>query len=377
MSNSSLDKFDDLLKDPSEYAAITLRQWMEPVEGKDAIIFPPTYPIEKESTGYNIDYFGDGTSVCQIDSVGSQSNRMEPIFKIDKYRHLVPQIIIKTKKSDINLLDAGHRAADAVVRFSTIDTEDGRLFNAFSQFGEGKAESLARIAPTSIVFGSWDSRVTRVKIPRIVRSVIRAYNVKEIHRSAQYQTIAGDIIADEGEAEVAVKGPKAELGLAHVPSVRTMGGVQVLGDIRRDALLNLTMLRRLRSESGNEDDNAKLRRYILGLALVSITAPMDPHLREGCMLVKSREKEETWNIVKYDGERTLFSLSHEDALDYASLCAKEFKVENEQQIYEFRADLARKVIGMKEENRKKMLRSGPVTEAKINQFEKGNKKPEQ
>jgi hypothetical protein len=41
------------------------------------VIFPPTYA----DIGYNIDTLADGTRVATIDTVGSQANRLEPIFK--------------------------------------------------------------------------------------------------------------------------------------------------------------------------------------------------------------------------------------------------------------------------------------------------------
>ncbi len=87
MSNEQvLKQFDDWLKDDSSAAALVMRQWLVPVEGKDAVIFPPTYPIEQNKPGYNIDRFEqDRSSVCQIDSVGSQANRIEPIFKREPY----------------------------------------------------------------------------------------------------------------------------------------------------------------------------------------------------------------------------------------------------------------------------------------------------
>ena len=37
------EQFDGWLKDDSEVAALVMRQWLEPVDGKDAVIFPPTY----------------------------------------------------------------------------------------------------------------------------------------------------------------------------------------------------------------------------------------------------------------------------------------------------------------------------------------------
>ena len=42
---------------------------------------PVTGPYVAGGIGYNIDELADGTKVAQIDSVGSQANRMEPLFK--------------------------------------------------------------------------------------------------------------------------------------------------------------------------------------------------------------------------------------------------------------------------------------------------------
>lgn len=322
----SLNIYDEWLRDESDVAAIVMRQWLEPVGGKDSVIFPPTYAPppgvrDEEWIGYNIDSLSDGHNVCQIDSVGSQANRMEPIFKNGVYSKLVPQVIIKAGDREINLLDAGHRAADAIVRFSTLSEE---LKDAFGKYrNSGNADALAKIAPTSIVFGSWDSRATQAKLPRIVGSVIRAYDVDVLHRSAQYMTIAGEII-EGGEAEVATTGPKAQLGLAHVPAVRKHGGVRVRGEIRRDATLNLTAVRALKSS--DDGMTLKLRRYILGLALVAITWPQETFLREGCLLVTDPKHPAEWQLVRNDGSREAFSLQHSEAIDFAGMAAEEFGV---------------------------------------------------
>lgn len=369
MSNEKdMKQFDDWLKDDSQVAALVMRQWLMPVEGKDAVIFPPTYPIDQNKAGYNIDRFEDGSSVCQIDSIGSQANRMEPIFKREKYKKLVPQVVIKTEDREVHLFDAGHRAADAIVRFSTLGTQ---LYEAFHAYGaEGTANPLAKIAPTSIVFGSWDSRSTQVKLPRIVRSVIRAYNVKELHRSAQYSTIAGEIIED-GDAEVTTKGAKAELGLAHVPAVQTHGGVQVLGEIRRDAILNLSALRALGCPP-NIEDTLKLRRYVLGLALVSFTAPMEPCLREGCELVPDPEKPAEWTVVKHDGTREKWSKTHDEAVTFANVAAESFGIV-ESISGSFNSKDVKKFLTLSKERRKKLLKQGPVTEKAIEQLTQGSK----
>ena len=355
----TLHTFDDWIQDDSPIGAVVMRQHLEPIEGSDAVIFPPTYPIDRNGAGYNIDRFEDGTSVCQIDSVGSQANRMEPIFKRAKYRTLIPQVVIEAEGRELHILDAGHRAADAIVRFSI--PINSQLYQAFAALrDQGEAESLARIAPTSIVFGAWDSRGTQVKLPRIVRSVIRAFNIKEIHRSAQYATIAGEILED-GEAETGESGAKAELGLTHVPSVETHGGVRAEGGIRRDAVLNLSPLRSLGSASVEPEDEARLRRYILGLCLIAFTAPAEIALREGCELVPSVDKSAEWKVVRHDGKRDSFNLSHDAALEFAVAAADDFGVEQEEIRAKFDSALARRLLSANANSRKNRLRQDPAT----------------
>ncbi|MEW5981352.1 MAG: type I-U CRISPR-associated RAMP protein Csb1/Cas7u [Acidobacteriota bacterium] len=358
-----VEKYDDWLKDGSEVAALVVRQYLVPVQGRDAVIFPPTYPVKDDSgsseAGYNIDRFSDGSSVCQIDSVGSQANRMEPVFNRQRYKHLVPQVAIEAGDRRINLLvEAGHRAADAIVRFSTLGPQLHEAFRVYRD--EGDAAPLARIAPTSLVFGAWDSRATQVKLPRIVRAVVRAYNVKELTRSAQYSTIAGEILA-QGDAEVTTKGPKAELGLAHVPAVKTHGGVQLEngGEIRREGIINLAALRALGGSS--DEETLQIRRYVLGLALVSLTAPLGPSLREGCELVPDPDRKSTWRCVKHDGTRSDEGITHNEALDFATAAATTFQVTTEPIRATFSSDLANRVLSLSEADRKKLLRQGPVT----------------
>src|SRR5262245_31756418 len=111
-------------------AALVCRQWLMPAEGRDAVIFPPTFAAaDGGKSGYNIDPLGPGMDkpkrVAIIDTVGSQANRMEPLFKKangedTSHSRLVPQIEIEAGNRIVNLLDAGHRAADAIVRYCTL-----------------------------------------------------------------------------------------------------------------------------------------------------------------------------------------------------------------------------------------------------------------
>ncbi len=190
--------------------ALHLKQKLLPVEGEGGVIFPPTYA----DVGYNIDTLSDGTRVATIDSVGSQANRLEPIFKAapkgqpdNPLAKLVPQIMIDVNDSlSLSIFDVGHRLGDALVRSTDLAATAKDAFEALLR---GDATKLAKLAPTSLVFGAWDSRDTSAKLPRIVQSVIRAWDVQELTRSAQYNPpvdyAALEVFSDEVEVR-AIRG---------------------------------------------------------------------------------------------------------------------------------------------------------------------------
>ena len=220
--------------------ALHLKQKLAPVEGEGTVIFPPTYAMGEGRSPYNIDTLSDGTRVCTIDSVGSQANRMEPIFKNPPYSKLVPQIdIAYGNEKKISILDAGHRLGDAIVRTSKNEAFDlpGAARDAFDEFLRGDATAIAKLAPTSLVFGVWDSRDTQAKLPRIVQSVIRAWDVSELKRSAQYNP-ALDYAAlgvfseeDKQKAEGRAESRLAQRGFVHVPATGAHGGIVSRGPI--------------------------------------------------------------------------------------------------------------------------------------------------
>lgn len=317
-------------------AALVCRQWLMPAEGHDAVIFPPTFaaPEGGGKAGYNIDEIRDGNDpdkvirVAIIDTVGSQANRMEPLFKRENgadsdYSQLVPQIEIKAGNKTVNLLDAGHRAADAIVRYSSLGSELREAFDIYQASGD--ATRLAKIAPTSIVFGAWDSRDTQAKLPRLVASTIRAYDVAELKRSAQYNPpidyIGLGLI--DGADDKKVLDAASELGFRHAPAAGTHGGVIVHGGIRREAILSLVGLRAVGPKGPDGD---ALRRYILGLALVAMTHDREHNLRQGCLLVNDPEKKTAWELVAHDGSRTPFEPDGKAALAFARDAAKAFGV---------------------------------------------------
>ncbi len=309
--------------------ALTLRQMLLPVEGADAVIFPPTYA----DIGYNIDRLSDGTRVATIDSVGAQANRMEPLFKAvangapqNPYAALVPQVTI-TYGNDrsISLLEAGHRLGDALIRSTALAEEANSAFRTYLDTGD--ATAIARLAPTSLVFGVWDSRDTQAKLPRIVQSVIRAWNVDTLTRSAQYtppvdySELEVFSEAEQKKQEGNQKSPLAQRGFVHVPATGDHGGIVVHGELRRDVTVNLIALRRLGGDNG-----PSLRRYVLGLALVAAAAPIDGFLRQGCLITPSPDVPPAWVAVARDGTREEVTLGNDDVLAFATEVASAFGV---------------------------------------------------
>ncbi len=277
---------DQWANDPEGPVALHLKQKLLPVEGEGGVIFPPTYA----DIGYNIDTLSDGTKVATIDSVGSQNNRIEPMFKstgkndkgeeLNPLAALVPQVeIILSVKGEgkdkyekrQSLLDLAHRSADAVVKATpSLAKLISAAFEALHR--HGNAGPLCAVAPTSLLFGVWDSRDgTGEKRPRLIRSIVRAWNVEPLFSAAQFNSVwktLDDEQKQELEKEAKAKRTKlSEKGFADAPAVfrkvsqnaaksmtefrngspnperRTLGGVLVRGTIERDVTINLIALR--------------------------------------------------------------------------------------------------------------------------------------
>lgn len=321
---SNLNQFDHYFSD-SGPAALVVREYLLPVEGKEGVFFPSTYASgDGFAGGYNIDGDPNGENIALIDSIGSQANRIEPLFAESQYAHLVPLVVITAGTKVINLLQAGHRAGDAIVRSSALQKD---LQDAFKALLDGNAAPLAKLAPTSLVFGVWDSRDTQAKVPRVIASTIRAYNVRKLTRSAQYVPATEYVAAGllDEPADKATKDAYAERGFVHVPATGSHGGVIAKGDIRRDAILALAALRLLTAGSDSAATLA-LRRYILGLALVAFTRLPSGYLRQGTILVLDPDQPSQFVEVMPNGKRIPANVTHEQALAYATLTAKEFGV---------------------------------------------------
>ena len=359
--------------------ALHLKQKLLPVEGEGGVIFPPTYA----DIGYNIDTLSNGTKVALIDSVGSQANRMEPIFKREPYAELVPQIEIElhTKEHDgekhverRSLLDLAHRSADAVVySCPELAPPIEKAFRALKQNGD--AQRLCQLAPTSLVFGFWDSRgESSERRPRLVRSIIRAQDVQPLHAAAQFNSVwkaLDENQQDELEKEAKAKKTKlSEKGFADAPSTfrktkvaqyldggspnpeaRVLGGVLASGPIERDITVNFVALRAI--NGADEEGTKSVRRYLLALTLIAATAEIDLFLREGCHLRYADD--DRWNAIPRRGEIEPIDLSSKDAqktlLEYAKDAVKPFSEEwPKELIYKFDLKEAKKLLTKKTED---------------------------
>jgi CRISPR-associated protein Csb1 len=359
---STLGRFDYYLTEPGP-VALVIREFLMSVEGDDGVLFPATFAAgDGFPGGYNIDGELDGDNICLIDSVGSQANRIEPMFADEPYKALVPQVIVKAGNREVNILEAGHRAGDAIVRCSELQRT---LQDAFKSVLKGDALPLAKIAPTSLVFGVWDSRDTQAKLPRLIASTIRAFNVRKLTRSAQYIP-ATEYVADELLAEPADKATRdayAVRGFIHVPATGSHGGVIATNGVRRDATLGLAALRLLFAGK-DEEKTLQLRRYILGLALTAFTRNPAGYLRQGCLLVLDPSKPRKFEEVEATGERRPATITHADALAYATAVATAFGV-GEGRTVEFDKERAQKDIKGEGETKKakkgKRAESGAAT----------------
>ncbi len=395
---SVLTQYDPWLADEGP-AALVLREHLVPVAGPDGVLFPASFAAEegadkdpsKFQGGYNIDVypedkdvsgaaralqregkpmrldldrFPSARNICLVDTVGSQANRIEPLFMKEKYKDLVPQVVISAGERALNLLEAGHRAGDAAVRSTPLQTE---LHGAFKAVKAGNAEPLAKIAPTSLVFGVWDSRNTQAKLPRLIASTIRAYDVRKLTRSAQYIPAAeyekDQLLPPPAELKLTEKS-YGERGFSHVPATGTHGGVIADGGIRREIIFSLGALRNSCTAGPDTAKTQALQRYILGLSLVALTAPLPTYLRQGCDLVQDPDKPREFVLVHGDGRRDPATLTHDAALAFAREAAAKFGVGEDRSVA-FDKDLARKdVTGEGDAEKSKKTRSKAAREKK-------------
>lgn len=418
--------------------ALIIKQELAPDDEDEKTIFPPTYPLtsfknrvqrfehgeyrvsielppdtkrdkderrDNQKPGYQIDRFPDGTNICEIDSIQSQSNRIEPQFKTIKGGKLVPQITIDVATQTVNLLDAGHRAADAVVRMSELAAE---FHKAWQSAKAGDLFALATLAPTAIVFGAWDSRSSQAKLQRLIKAHIRATNVLERTRSAQYTPAADYVALGAIDASVNVgeddKNNLSQEGMKHALSTQTVGGVVLTASskLTRTVNVNLAAIRQLRAAGvkqvlsdnatkevkykarADEIDSSKkrtelLQEYILGLTLVAAYSNPNLNLREGCNLQTKKDGTSTKFIQ--DGRKSVNTFDISKVYEFAEAASKAFFTApntdfDEKDMHgKFESGVAEKFLSMPMADRDKVRALGPITAETLKIFADQEKDP--
>ena len=297
-----LKSIREIVSDPT-LVALTYRQMLEPVEGREAPVFAPTYLPDKErkshrhDTPYTINRMTSGVWMCDLDSVQSQANRMERAFT-GALADVVPHHVVEAGNHQVDLTRLPHRLADAAIRATALA---GEIRTCFESLEAGDPEPLARIAPTTLVYGAWDSRDTQVRVPRAIGSTIRAFDVSVLTRSAQYTGAFGQELLGLSDQEWKTG---AGVGLAPTPAIDVPGGILVRGEIVQQASVMVNVLRRYRTAHGG----ALLPTWLLGLALGGLlTTGSEYHLRSGCALVPAAPGE--WTSVSVSGERARIELA--------------------------------------------------------------------
>jgi CRISPR-associated protein Csb1 len=415
--------------------AIIVKQQLAPDDEENPVIFPPTYlkarskafsskdaegeekketKQEQQQSVYNLDGPPNGENVCEIDSVQSDGNRSEPLFKSEKLKKLVPQIIIDVNGTPVNILDAGHRAGDAVVRLSSLAAE---FHTAFQRADIGDHSLLASLAPTSLLYGAWDSRSTQTKLQRIIKASVRAENVRPLTRSATFipavDYVAVGAIKEELDVGEGDSNPLSSEGMKYALASQTLGGVRLTDPKKlvRTIKINLVALRQLRANVTvpKPDDKATdqqkeaykkaidkaigqsaarttaMREYILALALVAATSDPDLNLREGCNL---RIVGDRFSLVCHRKEDQSIELDKNEVVTFAEKKAEAFfnamsiGFESKDHLdARFEKDVAEEFLGLTDSKgklssaeRDKVRKLGPITRETLTKYKAEKKR---
>jgi len=353
-------------------AGIRCRTDLAPLGGPGDKVFPPTYVVERNAeTQYATEVRrvgGQEFLAVVLDSVASQANRLE-LALLDAYRAGalgLPVLSVDFRDTEardlgrISALEASHRVFDALFRDSLLD---GVLFRespvgkAITDATPRNAAALYHHAPTTLLFGGWDSTGPRggrgAKYERAITSEIVGLGVtlgvKTASRldPAGIELKAGDLYEasdssqgawtlDEGEAALEKGKPKkygkgkqlgrpSQANFGNVPpTIDSKAGGVTVDHIVATAVLSFIQLRRLRfpldhigvplseADLGAAEVAARATLAALGLAAAVLAFGEGFDLRSRCVLVP--EAPPGFELVGRAGETSSFDLDRESAL---------------------------------------------------------------
>jgi CRISPR-associated protein Csb1 len=319
-------------------AAVRVLTRLEPVGGPGDKVFPPTYkaPVGDKSLYALEDRIIGGRRVATVllDSVQSQANRLEAALlgALDPKECFLPVLSVTVPRADesvtrITVLDAPHRATDAIFRDSELEGAAFRASPIGTQLAGARIDNalaLFRYCPTALIFGFWDSQsesgIHGAKVPRALTSEIIGLDVVAGRRTSSrldplaiakdaakvYRSEDDMWTLDEGQAVKEKGKPKlyGKAGKAGKPSAINHGNVLpsvsadgepggvTISEAVQTTVLSLPQLRRLRfpePEAGEQPSgrDAAARTVLAALALYAIALQREEgyFLRSRCHLV--------------------------------------------------------------------------------------------
>jgi CRISPR-associated protein Csb1 len=298
-------------------AAIRTRIHLQPVAGPGEKVFPATHlkGVYAEETRCIPDGSGGirKSKVVLIDSVQSEANRLEHTLleAVDNGEVALPILSVSIDGHRVTSLDAPHRVYDAFFWDSLLDGTNFRQSEVGKVIVSARprsAQALFIYAPTSLLFGAWDSRaggLQGARFPRAVVSEIVALDAEVGVRTSSRICPIGikKVTAYKGEAEPytlhedeAAKDAKGKaiavtitaLGHSNIPPRVEAGGITA-AEIVQTAVISLTQLRQLRF--GDENTSNAARAALAAIALFALARQVATgySLRSRCHLVPVEE----------------------------------------------------------------------------------------
>ena len=204
-----VEHFSDLVNHAN---AIRRVRNLQPIGGKGDYVSPPTYLGKNDKPTHVFEtrrINGNNVSCVLLDSVQSQANRLEESIydSIKKGEIKLPNAEVDFSTSDVNdigvisSLVAPHRIFDAIIRDSTLEGKDFLKSDVGKEIGLAtphNASVLFKYAPTTLVFGGWNSmgdrggggpRFQRCLVSEIVGIGVPTLNETDVITSASKKNI--------------------------------------------------------------------------------------------------------------------------------------------------------------------------------------------
>jgi CRISPR-associated protein Csb1 len=320
---------------------------LQPIDGPDGRVFPPTYPPLEGSNSkgprHVVETLPTGEKRVLIDSVASQANRQEAALVAARQAGRINFADIYVDLSDtdagLNSLSATempHRLSDAILRDSEID---GVPFGK-SELGRRVLSAtltnlsvILETSPTTLLYGCWFSQHNLprpLKIQRSTASEIWAHNAVlgqavgsridplGIEKLQLYETPDGDwtvieekAVRNNGKPKPHAKKRPSEIVHGNIaPSIREQG--ITAGRITLQWAMPMAAVRRLRFGGGKRD--AAGQAYIVALGILGRVLDHETgySLRSRCDLISSGPV--SIDVINRDGEITAQVITADDAI---------------------------------------------------------------